>query len=324
MIFSVEIKRAMLQQIQILRAMAVLLATASHTFTSFGAEGVDLFFIISGFIMCLVIENNPRDWKIFLLNRFFRIAPLYYLFTFLFVMSDFEEVSSIHQIIQVITMLKYYETSPLLSIGWTLEYEFVFYLMCTLALIFISDFRTKIIFILLLLIFSFCIIDLVAFPEKKYGHFFEFLYGVIAYLFWRRNVFYISRPVAVTFFIVGVLGLYCSHFVFYTDGFTYLRFLGFGLPVLAIFISLVFDRQVIKCKVLEKIGDASYSIYISHTFLIYWIYRIGEFERGVSIFLDIMVWVLVIIFGYFCYRLVESPLLRFTKQKVSKLQKGIS
>jgi peptidoglycan/LPS O-acetylase OafA/YrhL len=46
-----------------------------------GAKGVDIFFIISGFVMVISSRSliTPNDgWKIFLKKRLIRIVPLYW------------------------------------------------------------------------------------------------------------------------------------------------------------------------------------------------------------------------------------------------------
>ncbi len=84
-----------LNQIQWLRAIAAILVVITH-FTgkaysvklldhefSSGAIGVDIFFIISGFIMMYVSDLKKQYPIKFILNRFIRILPVHYFF-FLF------------------------------------------------------------------------------------------------------------------------------------------------------------------------------------------------------------------------------------------------
>lgn len=49
--------------------------------TGWGANGVDIFFVISGFVMVYIQKNKPRTPKAFLTDRFFRIVPMYWLLT---------------------------------------------------------------------------------------------------------------------------------------------------------------------------------------------------------------------------------------------------
>lgn len=84
----------MINSIQYLRAIAALYVVLLHTsdklelqnsFTNIGVSGVDLFFIISGFIITYIeVNNNTSDWKEFILKRFIRIIPLYWILTIFF------------------------------------------------------------------------------------------------------------------------------------------------------------------------------------------------------------------------------------------------
>ncbi|MBY8111691.1 acyltransferase family protein [Vibrio fluvialis] len=83
----------MLISIQYFRAIAalfVLLSHASHkvelessitNLFKLGNYGVDLFFIISGFVMCFSIDGKCPNPIKFMKARFIRILPLYWILT---------------------------------------------------------------------------------------------------------------------------------------------------------------------------------------------------------------------------------------------------
>ena len=68
----------------------------AHTFgsvlqrvTSMGWTGVDLFFVLSGFLIggiLIDVRQSPRYWKTFYLRRFLRIIPVYYLWIVAYVL----------------------------------------------------------------------------------------------------------------------------------------------------------------------------------------------------------------------------------------------
>ena len=71
-----------LHSIQILRGLAALsvvyfhmtLVEKSSPFPKFGSYGVDIFFVISGFIISLIVSNGVKPVE-FAINRIARIAP---------------------------------------------------------------------------------------------------------------------------------------------------------------------------------------------------------------------------------------------------------
>ncbi|MER8426335.1 acyltransferase family protein [Mesorhizobium sp. M1403] len=72
--------------VQILRGQAALMVVIYHLPAALGMldlgipilnSGVDLFFVISGFVMVLSTENRRRDHRAFLMQRFTRVVPFY-------------------------------------------------------------------------------------------------------------------------------------------------------------------------------------------------------------------------------------------------------
>ncbi len=55
----------MIYSIQYLRAVASLAVVFVHSLGFFGDQGVDIFFVISGYIMMHLIANTKRDPKKF-------------------------------------------------------------------------------------------------------------------------------------------------------------------------------------------------------------------------------------------------------------------
>ena len=132
-----------LNNLQVLRAYAALSVAGFHfalvpaaSFPwHFGSFGVDLFFVLSGFI---IAYSTAQDQRHFLLRRAFRVLPAYWI------------VTSLGAILALLTMpvadaLAWYGQSllfltgpggrpPIIFVGWTLVYELIFYLIYGLAL----------------------------------------------------------------------------------------------------------------------------------------------------------------------------------------------
>ncbi|WP_431301522.1 acyltransferase family protein [Sediminicoccus sp. BL-A-41-H5] len=109
-------------------------------------HGVDLFFVISGFIMVVATRDPALTPGTFLLRRFLRIAPLYYVLTgFLLVVFAIRPAllqSFVFEWPHVLASFAFWpathpvtgEAEPVLIPGWTLQYEMFFYLLFALAM----------------------------------------------------------------------------------------------------------------------------------------------------------------------------------------------
>lgn len=156
-----------IESIQILRGLAALSVVMFHyrfylvpdgadrtipdQLFGWGAIGVDLFFVISGFIMVYVTSEKNHGAKTsinFIINRLTRILPTYYvllLFAFLTggAMSTFHYPEKVSNLISALTFHPYLsEPAPLYlpdsgmySIRWTLNYEIYFYLAFSICLL---------------------------------------------------------------------------------------------------------------------------------------------------------------------------------------------
>ncbi len=140
-----------LASIQILRAAAALGVVLfhacqwSHVDFAVGAAGVDLFFVISGFVLWGAAEAKPITPGAFLLARSVRVAPLYWIATLaVFVLARAwpQALPIIHpdprHLVLSLLFLPHVgpgdDPFPLLPTGWTLTYEAFFYLAFALAL----------------------------------------------------------------------------------------------------------------------------------------------------------------------------------------------
>lgn len=128
--------------------------------------GVDIFFVVSGFVMFFILYRgldkiSLSKYRIkFLRDRFFRIVPLYWIFTTAFFLAnnqlypgDNEKNFSLFDLIKSLLFIPYGSdgtvSPPVLGVGWTLNYEILFYLV-----IFISLFITRYTFTAVTLIFT--------------------------------------------------------------------------------------------------------------------------------------------------------------------------
>ena len=94
-----------ISEIDALRGIACLMVVYNHfgnypeigsTASCMGCIGVDLFFMISGFVISLTIQNNS-NWKYFLINRFSRLFPVYWACAILSVLTYVVSYSYINE-----------------------------------------------------------------------------------------------------------------------------------------------------------------------------------------------------------------------------------
>ena len=124
------------------------LLNAHEGLRTFGVVGVDIFFVVSGFIMFYVYSKDfgtPKASLNFFARRLIRIVPLYWIFTGLmaflllvvpgaFATLKFDATHILESFLFLPTTNSAGEYFPVLNVGWTLTYEMYFYALFGLAL----------------------------------------------------------------------------------------------------------------------------------------------------------------------------------------------
>lgn len=143
-----------LYNVQVLRGLAAIGVIFSHLsglyadFFHVGQDagaGVDIFFVISGFIMVYTTRNRAIGPAPFMTDRIIRIVPLYWLVTLaMFVIAVIaprilhSTDTNLTDLLKSLFFVPYLKSSglvvPVLLVGWTLNYEMFFYLVFALWL----------------------------------------------------------------------------------------------------------------------------------------------------------------------------------------------
>lgn len=138
-----------INNIQALRALAAVLVVTFHTGyiwpTGFavGSFGVDVFFVISGYIMARICDGNP---SFFLRRRLIRIVPPYWVLTLgIFVLAwKLPQLTGTtrttpSELLESLFFIPFIKATglfrPVLFVGWSLNYEMLFYLAIAGALL---------------------------------------------------------------------------------------------------------------------------------------------------------------------------------------------
>jgi len=245
--------------------------------------GVDIFFVISGFIMVYTTgrKAGAGDALTFIRRRVLRIYPLYWFWTSVLLalwLGGFVERLqhySMPYLIRSYLLIPTFNGTyfhPLLGPGWTLSFEMLFYVVfsCSVLLKLRSG---KILFFAA----AFSLISLLArflTPDSGMRYLLtnpiiiEFLFGVlIAEIITRLPAIrtnLLSRILPIALISVGAFALLCTVKIQDADS---MRFALYGIPAFFVVLGAAMLGSAAAPKLLVYLGDCSYSIYLTHFFL---------------------------------------------------------
>jgi exopolysaccharide production protein ExoZ len=319
--------------IQYLRAVAASLVVLYHALAPLasapiGLFGVDLFFVISGFVMWVTTAGGERSPLSFWMARIVRIVPLYWLFTTLYILVGLVVPGVLsHAAFGPLFVVKSYlfipatnpslgVVAPVYTLGWTLNYEMFFYFLFGLGL-FIPWSATR--FIALVATF----LALVTIGRWAAGGpiamtytdpiLLEFLAGIALAML---SPWLMRQMAALGWLLIlaGVAGLVLVT----AAGLPWPRALASGAPAAAIVAgALVLEplARTVPSRLGLLLGDASYSIYLAHPFgqrvwlLVCQYAQLDLAAPAVAVFYVIAALVVGIASGVVAHLLVERPLL---------------
>ncbi|MDA9819213.1 acyltransferase [Methylophilaceae bacterium] len=316
----------------LLRAIACLSVLLAHSvgilkdnfFIDFGiisaghlVIGVDIFFVLSGYLMARTSYN--KKISDFYISRFFRIVPLYWIvnFTYLFLVILFSKyISTTIDVESFVASLIFvhkliYGLSPIINVGWTLEYEMLFYFI--FGLVFVKNKGKKHLFTL------FITMVVIAFIFKAFIVI-EFLFGIIVFIVSRDYKTIIKKY--DTYLLIVVFFLFIGTTFTPIEEITTIRFIVFGLPSFLIVLWASVQDKSYRYFV-TLIGMSSYSIYLTHMIFLSIFIKIFNYyleaDKFYNIFLLILILLWALFLGILVYLFIEKPLNNFLK----KYQPGI-
>lgn len=261
---------------------------------AWGQAGVDIFFVLSGFIIVSSLSSGHVSALRFWFNRIIRIIPLYWIVTTIaFLLITFAG----HYYRQPNESLEYYISSmlfipairsapdaisPLVVPGWTLQFEMLFYALAGFGL-FLKRRREIVISaaILAVLALAYAHADnsiTARFFSKGFGQavILEFIFGMALARGWRSLITRERPFIGLGLIAFGFL-LISAFFVQYGLDF---RVLTGGLPAIIIVLGCLMSEPLWRGPMLGRAarigGDISFSIYITHmvalTLVMRWLY----------------------------------------------------
>jgi len=277
--------------LQYLRGIAAILVVFSHAQLMlpnahrivpyfFGNAGVFIFFSISGFLMVYVTDRRKYSAADFSISRLFRVVPMYWICTtgaalMLLAAPSLgrgTDVSWSHYILSILFIPHWSNgtTLPFLRVGWTLVYEMLFYGLFAVAIAISERRRVSItVAALLALVASKIALNLTEDTQTVlafYGNplVFQFAFGMGLAVLHRR-----SGPMSATMIFMCLVTSIAWMVLFDSIGDRsnqVARVISYGLPsALIVWVAVMSDRLFERrSTALHLLGDASYSIYLTH------------------------------------------------------------
>lgn len=303
-----------LVSIQCLRFAAAGLVVLTHTASGYfvyGAFGVDIFFVISGFIITHV--TRQREAGPFLLDRLTRIYPLYWLFLIPMTVVGWDgDAMRLLSSVTLWPVVGEFRRSYL-AVSWTLSFEMLFYIAATMVL-----WRRHAFWVLIILyagvvvtqqFMSNSVLGFVGSPMIM-----EFLLGVVIARLprtqWRLSGgITVAIALCVAFIATSTdFGIIENMF----EGGAAWRWIAWGLPAAAIVWGAMQFETMLTGRFFKLVaigGDASYALYLSHPFLLLF----APHNPYALLFLGTPV---LVVLGIATHFAIEKPLLKIVRRAV--------
>lgn len=353
------IEAILLVNIQYLRFLAAFVVIFSHAnLQHFGMSpsvtntlgiGVDIFFVISGFIIPYVIfsggtESIVKGWDFFI-RRVIRIIPLLILSMLLVVVisyayklklfpnatADFAYIfndakTSFSWFIQTVTFTNF-NKPPLLSVVWTLQLEFIFYSIVVIFL-WIGIKKLELMEVCFLIFVIFIVILSKAYPllqsvfsQVYFPMLFEFSFGICLYRLYAKKILLgkvLSIMIIFLFFPVYFYLVFSPEFA----SLEYFRVIvQGGLSFLLVWAALSIEGVVPKNRLFIVLGDSSYSLYLTHALvspcLVFFLVS-NDLMSKLNLYTYILMYVVICnLVALLVHYYFEKPVNRFIKKRLA-------
>lgn len=339
----------MLRNLHLLRALAALGVVYFHITSTagldlawdVGSRGVDVFFVISGFIIAYIGAKKPEH---FFLRRLIRIVPFYWAAT----LAVFAAATLLPQFFRstdaslphLLPSLLFFphlsasgEVQPTLILGWSLNFEMFFYVLFALALLLSTRWAP---ILCVAGIVAVVLIGKLAGPVSTAFDFYarttslEFCYGIGVYyaLAWfeRRKAVLAGSALLKSSVVLAMAGAVVAIVLLehaYKD--VVPRYLTGGIPAAIIVLSALLLEQIYglfsRNRLAWLLGEASYVIYLIHPYIVFGVLRLqlprmGELSMAMDVVVITALIALTSAISIAIHLLFEKPVMAYLRRKL--------
>lgn len=306
-------------------------------------NGVDLFFVISGFCMYLMYTKKFKQFSIsgfgqFVWGRWKRIAPAFYaavVIYFIYYIGKFD-IDAVKIIgAHFLFMHTVFDIRELAPPFWSLATEWHFYMVLPFLLWFGSTRSRFSVVIVILMILSFVArlwlfgvhqngLDDLSLTDRIYVRFIEFAWGILACRFYIEKKKLPALFTGLKGFLISFVIAYIGRLLMTTEaarfwpaiGFVFkslaepVMTLGFALMLLNVISSESVVSKLLMTRFCQFVGKVSYSMYLWHWMITLLVSDFIKAKMGISItglLLSFLISVLVLIpVSWISYKLFEQ------------------
>ncbi|MFJ7884706.1 acyltransferase family protein [Pseudomonas sp. NPDC096917] len=344
-----------------LRGLAATLVLVIHSFLFLGYSqphsknfeltniGVDIFFVLSGFIMALAhwddFGKGTRSVTLFLKKRFIRIYPMYFIITLctaiilyiaphLFYAMQYSNSLILESLLFIPSQIGT-GTSLVVAVAWTLAFEVVFYIIFSICLL---SPRNRGLALVISALSLWALGALTLNPTNYIEEFFlstlplEFICGIIICIHFKskHNKLAINPPALIAILVIATTALIAFTIPYPMADRTLRdnsRVIYYGIPAVAIFFCFLNISQIktnwLRATI-NSIGDASYSTYLTHFLVIgaikFAAARTGAIDNVNIYILIIFSCILCTACGIATHKIIEIPATKLFRTALLKKQ----
>lgn len=352
---AVDTQRTSLNWLQCLRGVSFLLVLFYHVgnvvdlhfgdsrivqWFAFGRSGVDIFFVISGFVMFYLHRRDfghPEQTKVFLKKRFVRIYPIYWVLTTMVLIAALVLPAAIkayklHPLAiaeSYLLLPLQFSGLPIIPPGWSLFHEVKFYLLFAMLILLRPPWYR--LWLAGWAVLSLAVTGWIVCSELPFGdswqyfwcgpYNLEFLAGCLAgwFVLHRRPL---PAWAGTSVLALGAVILSLAAYQDVASGLTLIAGIfgygmaGLGLVIGAVMLDLHPASAQSAPRLLQRLGDASYSAYLAHYPVLFILAKVLKSLLGpaavnaYAILLALLLLVACLVVCLMVHRMIEAPLLR--------------